>query len=160
MPTPEEIEELLEAVKDPEIPVISIRELGVLREVTVEDGTVNVTITPTYSGCPALAVMRQEVEEALRHAGIERFTVKQSIAPAWSTDWITESGRSKLLAYGIAPPPHSADIRALKGEAPAVACPQCGSTRTELVSQFGSTPCKALYTCTACKEPFDLFKCH
>lgn len=160
MRTPEEIEELLEAVTDPEIPVISIRELGVLRDVKVEEGVVNVTITPTYSGCPALDVMRQEVEATLRQAGIEHFNVERSIAPAWTTDWITESGRSKLLAYGIAPPPHSADIRALKGAAPAVACPQCGSTDTELVSQFGSTPCKALYTCTACKEPFDLFKCH
>lgn len=159
MRTEAEIEDLLEQVKDPEIPVISIRELGVLREVKVEGELVEVTITPTYSGCPAMDVMRQDVEQALRGAGIERFQVKQVLSPAWSTDWISEAGRRKLLAYGIAPPPHTADIRALKGGVPVTACPQCGSTDTVLVSQFGSTACKALYKCNACQEPFDLFKC-
>ncbi|MGB3869567.1 MAG: 1,2-phenylacetyl-CoA epoxidase subunit PaaD [Flavobacteriales bacterium] len=159
MRTEAEIRDLLEQVKDPEIPVISIRELGVLREVKVEGDAVEVIITPTYSGCPAMDVMQEDVEKALREAGIERFSVKQVLSPAWSTDWISKSGRKKLLDYGIAPPPHTSDIRALKGGAPVTACPQCGSTDTILVSQFGSTPCKALYRCNACLEPFDLFKC-
>ncbi len=159
MPTVADIEELLEEVKDPEIPVISIRELGVLREVKVLGDEVEVTITPTYSGCPAMDVMKIDVEKALHDAGIERFSVKQALSPAWSTDWISERGRKKLLDYGIAPPPHSADIRTLKGGAPVTACPQCGSTDTVLVSHFGSTACKALYKCNTCKEPFDLFKC-
>ena len=154
-----DIRALLEQVKDPEIPVISIRELGVLRDVKVEDGLVEVVITPTYSGCPAMDVMRQDVEKVLRDAGIERFSVKQVLSPAWSTDWISEGGRKKLLEYGIAPPPHTSDIRALKGGIPVTVCPQCGSSDTVLVSQFGSTPCKALYKCNSCQEPFDLFKC-
>lgn len=160
MPTAAQIEQLLEAVKDPEIPVISIRELGVLREVKVQGDAVEVTITPTYSGCPAMDFMRVEVERTLKQAGIGNFHVKQVLSPAWTTDWISESGKKKLLDFGIAPPPHSADIRALKGGSPAVACPQCGSKDTELLSQFGSTACKALYKCNDCKEPFDLFKCH
>ena len=159
MRTETEIRDLLETVKDPEIPVISIRELGVLREVHIEDGAVQVIITPTYSGCPAMDVMKQDVEHVLREAGVERFTVKQVLSPAWSTDWISESGRKKLLDYGIAPPPQTSDIRALKGGVPVTACPQCGSTDTVLVSQFGSTACKALYKCNTCQEPFDLFKC-
>lgn len=160
MRTAEDITALLEQVKDPEIPVISIRELGVLRDVAVTDGGVEVTITPTYSGCPAMDFMRFEVERTLREAGVEQFTVRQALSPAWTTDWISEEGRRKLLEFGIAPPPSSADIRALKGTAPAIACPLCGSTDTTLVSHFGSTACKALYKCNACKEPFDHFKCH
>ncbi len=159
MRTEAQIRDLLEQVKDPEIPVISLRELGVLREVNVDGDAVEVIITPTYSGCPAMDVMQEDVEKALRDAGIEDFRVKQVLSPAWSTDWITESGRKKLLDYGIAPPPHTSDIRALKGGVPVTACPQCGSTDTTLVSQFGSTPCKALYKCNTCQEPFDLFKC-
>ena len=159
MKTEAEIRDLLEQVKDPEIPVISIRELGVLREVTVNGDRVEVTITPTYSGCPAMDVMREDVEKALREAGVERFTVKQVLSPAWTTDWISVSGKKKLLDYGIAPPPHTSDIRALKGGVPVTTCPQCGSTDTVLVSHFGSTACKALYKCNACQEPFDLFKC-
>lgn len=160
MRTVAEIEALLEEVKDPEIPVINLRELGVLRGVKVEHGEVEVTITPTYSGCPAMDVMRLGVEQALRKGGVGRFTVKQVLSPAWSTDQISAEGRRKLSEYGIAPPPHSADIRALKGKLPAIACPQCGSTDTEMVSHFGSTACKALYRCRSCKEPFDHFKCH
>ncbi|MBK8581502.1 MAG: phenylacetate-CoA oxygenase subunit PaaJ [Flavobacteriales bacterium] len=159
MRTEAEIRDLLEQVKDPEIPVISIRELGVLREVTVNGDRVEVTITPTYSGCPAMDVMREDVEKALREAGVERFTVKQVLSPAWTTDWISVSGKKKLMDYGIAPPPHTSDIRALKGGVPVTTCPQCGSTDTVLVSHFGSTACKALYKCNACQEPFDLFKC-
>ena len=121
-----EIEALLEEVKDPEIPVISIRDLGVLRGIELIGNSVEVTITPTYSGCPAMDMMRAGVEDALRKAGIRDFKVKQVLSPAWTTDWISAEGRRKLLEYGIAPPPHSADIRALKGKSPAVACPQCG----------------------------------
>jgi ring-1,2-phenylacetyl-CoA epoxidase subunit PaaD len=155
-----DIEALLEEVKDPEIPVISIRDLGVLRGIELNGETVEVTITPTYSGCPAMDVMQFGVEKALRKAGIADFKVKQVLSPAWTTDWISAEGRKRLLEYGIAPPPHSSDIRALKGKSPAVACPQCGSTDTRLLSQFASTACKALYQCNSCKEPFDLFKCH
>lgn len=160
MKTVAEIEALLAEVKDPEIPVISLRELGVLRDIQVKDDLVEVTITPTYTGCPAMDVMRLGVEKALRQGGVGNFTVKQVLSPAWTTDWISEEGKRKLLEYGIAPPPHSSDIRALKGKSPEIACPQCGSTDTEMVSHFGSTACKALYRCNACKEPFDLFKCH
>lgn len=158
-PSLADVEAVLDHVTDPEIPVITVRELGVLRDVKVLDDAVEVTITPTYSGCPAMDVMRQDIERALHEAGIAKVVVKQVLSPAWTTDRISESGRRKLLAYGIAPPPHSADIRALNGAAPVVTCPQCGSTDTVLVSQFGSTACKALYKCNACSEPFDLFKC-
>ena len=160
MKTVAEIEALLEEVKDPEIPVISLRELGVLRDIRIEDDRVEVTITPTYTGCPAMDVMRWDVEKALRKGGVGKFSVKQVLSPAWTTDWISDEGKRKLLEYGIAPPPHSSDIRALKGKSPAIACPQCGSTDTEMISHFGSTACKALYRCNTCKEPFDLFKCH
>ena len=158
-PTKEGIYALLENVKDPEVPVISVRELGVLRDVSVEDGKVFVTITPTYTGCPAMDVMREDILAELDKAGIANVEVKQVLAPAWTTDWITEEGKAKLLAYGIAPPQKSADIRALKGEAPIVPCPQCGSKDTVMISLFGSTACKALWKCNACLEPFDQFKC-
>lgn len=157
--TTEDVLGLLEQVKDPEVPVISVRELGVLRAVDVTPDGVKVIITPTYSGCPAMDVMRAEIERTLHAAGIARVQVEQVLSPAWTTDWISASGRAKLQNYGIAPPPHSADIRALKGAAPAVKCPHCGSTRTVMISAFGSTACKALYKCEDCLEPFDLFKC-
>lgn len=159
MITKEQVLSLLDRVTDPEIPVISVRELGVLREVRVEGDTVRVTITPTYSGCPAMDVMRQDIEKELHDAGIAKVEVTQVLSPAWTTDWITAEGKAKLLAYGIAPPEKTADIRALKGEQPIVACPQCGSTNTVMVSAFGSTACKALWKCTDCLEPFDQFKC-
>jgi ring-1,2-phenylacetyl-CoA epoxidase subunit PaaD len=154
-----DVQAVLDQVTDPEIPVITVRELGVLRDVKIEGGTVEVTITPTYSGCPAMDVMRADIEKALHEAGIEKVNVKQVLSPAWSTDWISESGRKKLLDYGIAPPPHTSDIRALKGGVPVTICPQCGSSDTVLVSHFGSTACKALYKCNTCNEPFDLIKC-
>jgi len=157
--TEESIYALLENVKDPEVPVISVRELGVLRDVKVEDGKVLVTITPTYTGCPAMDVMREDILAELHKAGITNVEVKQVLAQAWTTDWITEEGKAKLLAYGIAPPEKTADIRALKGGTPVVECPQCGSKDTVMVSLFGSTACKALWKCNACLEPFDQFKC-
>lgn len=150
---------LLDRVKDPEIPAISVRELGVLREVEVLEEKVVVTITPTYTGCPAMDVMKQDIEAELRAAGIENVEVRQVLSPAWTTDWISDEGKAKLKAYGIAPPERTADIRALKGAAPVVECPQCGSRNTVMLSTFGSTACKSLWKCGDCLEPFDQFKC-
>lgn len=157
--TRDQILALLENVKDPEVPVISVRELGVLRDVEVLDGQVRVTITPTYTGCPAMDMMRGDILNELHQAGISNVEVKQVLAPAWTTDWISEVGKAKLKAYGIAPPEKTADIRALKGELPIVQCPQCGSKDTVMLSAFGSTACKALWKCKTCLEPFDQFKC-
>lgn len=158
-PTKADILHILEQVTDPEVPVINVRELGVLRDVNVEEERVVVTITPTYTGCPAMDAIKQDIEAALHAAGIAHVQVKQVLAPAWSTDEITEEGRRKLKEYGIAPPPRTADIRALRGAAPIVQCPHCGSTDTVMVSLFGSTACKALWKCNDCLEPFDQFKC-
>ena len=147
-------------VCDPEIPVLTLEDLGVLRDVrTDEDGRTVVTITPTYSGCPAMLMMEVEILKALREAGFEDATVETVLSPAWTTDWLSDAGREKLRAYGIAPPvPASTSRQALFGR-DAVDCPQCGSSDTERVSEFGSTACKALYRCRACAEPFDYFKC-
>jgi ring-1,2-phenylacetyl-CoA epoxidase subunit PaaD len=157
--TIDDVLRILDRVTDPEIPVISVRELGVLRDVAVDGDKVTVIITPTYSGCPAMDVMRQDIEKELRAEGITDVEVKQVLSPAWTTDWISDAGKAKLKAYGIAPPEKTADIRALKGEAPIVECPQCGSKNTVMVSAFGSTACKALWKCNDCLEPFDQFKC-
>ena len=157
--TRQHILELLENVKDPEVPVISVRELGVLRDVEVNGEKVLVTITPTYTGCPAMDTMREDIVKELHSAGIMDVEVKQILSPPWTTDWISDAGKAKLKAYGIAPPEKTADIRALKGELPIVECPQCGSKDTVMVSAFGSTACKALWKCKACLEPFDQFKC-
>lgn len=148
------------AVCDPEIPVLTIADLGVLRSVSVgADGTVDVAITPTYSGCPAMTMIALEVETALARAGIPHARVRSVLSPAWTTDWMTEQGRRKLRAYGIAPPSSGAGRGALFGE-DSVACPHCGSSDTERLAEFGSTACKALWRCRACREPFDHFKCH
>lgn len=146
-------------VVDPEIPVLTIADLGVLREVTVTDDGVEVAITPTYSGCPAMNMIALEIELALTRQGILNSKVKTVLSPAWTTDWMTDDGRRKLKDYGIAPPIAGSGRRALFGEQE-VACPQCGSTETEVLSEFGSTSCKALWRCRACREPFDYFKCH
>jgi ring-1,2-phenylacetyl-CoA epoxidase subunit PaaD len=147
-------------VVDPEIPVLTIADLGVLRGVEATDDGVSVTITPTYTGCPAMNMIAVEVERALARAGIPGATVRQVMSPAWTTDWMTQEGREKLRAYGIAPPPKAAGRRALFGDAASVACPRCASTNTEQLAEFGSTACKSLWRCRACAEPFDLFKCH
>lgn len=147
------------AVVDPEIPVLTIADLGVLRDVSVNDGRVDVAITPTYLGCPAMNMITLEIELALERAGIAGATVRTVLSPAWTTDWMTEDGRRKLRDYGIAPPQPGGGRRALFGEQE-VACPQCGSTDTEVLSEFGSTSCKSLWRCRACREPFDYFKCH
>ncbi|MGX1321036.1 ring-1,2-phenylacetyl-CoA epoxidase subunit PaaD [Bradyrhizobium sp. USDA 377] len=147
------------SVVDPEIPVLSIADLGVLRDVVLDGDHVEVAITPTYSGCPAMNMIALEVEIALERAGFRQPKVRTVLSPAWTTDWMSEEGREKLRAYGIAPPQASSSRRALFGEQ-AVACPQCGSDKTELLSEFGSTSCKALWRCKTCREPFDYFKCH
>ena len=147
------------SVVDPEIPVLTIADLGVLRDVTMTGDRVEVAITPTYSGCPAMNMIALEIELALERAGFHQPKVRTVLSPAWTTDWMSEEGRQKLRAYGIAPPQASSSRRALFG-VQAVACPPCGSENTELLSEFGSTSCKALWRCKACREPFDYFKCH
>jgi ring-1,2-phenylacetyl-CoA epoxidase subunit PaaD len=147
------------SVVDPEIPVLTIADLGVLREVTVNDGCVEVAITPTYSGCPAMNMIGLEIELALQRAGFGNAKVRTVLSPAWTTDWMSEDGRRKLREYGIAPPLVAGSRRALFG-VEQVACPQCGSKDTEVLSEFGSTSCKALWRCKSCREPFDYFKCH
>jgi len=146
-------------VVDPEIPVLTIADLGVLRDVTVTDEGVEVAITPTYSGCPAMNMIALEIELTLAREGIRNSKVRTVLSPAWTTDWMTEHGRQKLKDYGIAPPQAGSGRRALFGEQQ-VACPQCGSIDTEVLSEFGSTSCKALWRCRSCREPFDYFKCH
>ncbi len=147
-------------VVDPEIPVLTIADLGVLRAVAIaEDGTVDVEITPTYSGCPAMNMISVEIDLALARAGFSRTRVRTVLSPAWTTDWMSEDGRRKLLEYGIAPPTRGAGRGALFGTAE-ISCPRCGSPETEKLSEFGSTSCKSLWRCRACHEPFDHFKCH
>ena len=140
--------EVLERVPDPEIPAVSVVDLGIVREV----GRGRVTITPTYTGCPATQVIESDIRTALDAAGFREVAIETILSPPWTTDWISEAGRAKLKAYGIAPPV-SAGQRAVE-------CPQCASSETEEISRFGSTPCKAQWRCRACLEPFDLFKCH
>jgi ring-1,2-phenylacetyl-CoA epoxidase subunit PaaD len=146
-------------VVDPEIPVLSIADLGVLREVRIAGDTVEVVITPTYSGCPAMRMIELEIETALRAAGIDKLRIRTVLSPAWTTDWLSGDGRRKLAQYGIAPPERAASRHALFA-ADAPSCPRCGSAQTERLAEFGSTACKALYRCRACAEPFDYFKCH
>lgn len=154
----------LEHLADPEIPVISLRELGILRDIHIgPDGDLEVIITPTYSGCPAMGQIEDDVRAALRGKGIPARVVTR-LAPAWTTDWITDSGKQKLQAYGIAPPHRTpvggsvVQFMAHPRDVEAVACPRCGSERTRESSRFGSTACKALYKCDACQEAFDYFK--
>jgi ring-1,2-phenylacetyl-CoA epoxidase subunit PaaD len=153
---------VLETVPDPEVPVLSLRELGVVREVGVRgDGWLEVVLTPTYSGCPATEVIAESVKAALEGEGLGPVAVTHRLAPAWTTDWISEAGRRRLREYGIAPPAH---LAAGGGEQPIrlrlrnVPCPRCGSADTERLSAFGSTACKALHRCLACREPFEHFK--
>lgn len=144
-------------VPDPEIPVLTLEDLGILRGVDEAEGKAIVRLSPTYSGCPATAAIELSVASALEEAGIPA-RIDRVLSPPWTTDWITEAGRAKLTAYGIAPPV-SGGKATLFGEAPDVPCPRCGATQTERVSEFGSTPCKAHWRCRACGEPFDYFKC-
>lgn len=149
----------LEEVADPEIPVLSIIDLGVVREVEVIENQCQITITPTYSGCPAMKHIENQIIEMLTSKGVSSVHVKHVLSPAWTTDWISESGRKKLLEYGIAPPVDEVDKSILFADAPKVNCPRCRSGSTRMVSLFGSTACKAQYQCKDCLEPFDYFKC-
>ena len=167
---PEQVWSWLAEVPDPEIPVISVVDLGIVRDVAIDgdSGECVVTITPTYSGCQAMQVIAEDVEAALRARGLARVRIATQLSPAWTTDWMSDAGKAALRGYGIAPPVQQViDISALsKGvkrhaiRQPQVDCPHCGSSHTRLTSQFGSTPCKALYQCLDCREPFDYFKCH
>ncbi|MQA40489.1 phenylacetate-CoA oxygenase subunit PaaJ [Rugamonas sp. FT29W] len=174
----EQIWAWLGEVSDPEIPVISIVDLGIVRDVQLAaDGACTVTITPTYSGCPAMQVIADAITDALHAHGLQDVRLQNQLSPAWTTDWMSEAGKAKLQGYGIAPPAQQViDISGLRAGVGAdgalaaisrraqprltVACPNCGSRHTEITSQFGSTPCKALYKCLDCREPFDYFKCH
>jgi ring-1,2-phenylacetyl-CoA epoxidase subunit PaaD len=147
----------LQSVKDPEIPVISVVEMGIVREVTVTDEGVTVKMTPTFAGCPALEVMRQDIERRVKGLGIEDVSVQVLLHPPWSSDWISEAGRQKLKGFGLAPPPrHGGRIEVTFYER--VACPRCDSTNTTLRNNFGPTLCRAMYTCDNCQEPFEQFK--
>jgi ring-1,2-phenylacetyl-CoA epoxidase subunit PaaD len=149
-PTLETVWGWLDTVPDPEIPVISLTDLGIIRDVQWQDDTLEVTVTPTYSGCPATTIINLDIETALRRHGIEKLALKRQLSPAWTSDWMTDSGRAKLEGYGIAPPQPAGGPQH---------CPRCKSTHVEKISQFGSTPCKAQWRCTDCLEPFDYFKC-
>jgi ring-1,2-phenylacetyl-CoA epoxidase subunit PaaD len=147
-------------VCDPEIPVLTLDDLGVIRAVEIaSDDEVEISITPTYSGCPAMAAMALDLQTALVEAGLPKARIKTVLSPVWTTDWMTASGKEKLFAYGIAPPAAKASRRALFGDDDALKCPVCGSLQTVKLSEFGSTSCKSLWRCEACLEPFDAFKC-
>ena len=150
---------LISEIPDPEIPVITIKDLGILREVKFIDEECIVTITPTYTACPAMGMIEDQIKEILSSNGIQKVKVKLTYTPAWTTDWLTQDAKLKLKKYGIAPPNHSSCSKLF--EAPGlVTCPRCDSKHTQLISRFGSTACKALYKCDDCTETFDLFKCH
>ena len=151
---------LLETVPDPEIPVLSVIDLGVIRKIDELENKLIITITPTYSGCPAMNQFEADIISHLTKSGYKNIEIKTTYQPAWTTDWLTEEAKLKLEKYGIAPPQEkTTDKSFLLGEQPIVKCPQCKSANTKVVSQFGSTACKALYQCNDCKEPFDYFKC-
>ena len=153
---------ILDSVTDPEVPVLTILDLGIVREaVFTDDGLIKIVITPTYSGCPAMDVIQFEINAALENAGFHNAIIETNLSPAWTTDWMTEEGKEKLKTYGIAPPAEkTSDPSFLTGSGKVIACPHCGSNHTEMISLFGSTACKSLYKCNDCKEPFDYFKCH
>lgn len=159
-PNKENIIQLLREIPDPEIPVTDIWELGILRDVNILDNKVEVVITPTYSGCPAMKQIEDDIVSKLHENGLNEVTVKMIYNPPWTTDWITDEAKEKLRRYGIAPPEKTTvDKGALIGKPKVLACPHCGSQHTQMISQFGSTACKALYQCQDCMEPFDYFKC-
>lgn len=144
-------------VPDPEIPVVSLVEMGIIRKVALRDDTVTVTMTPTFSGCPALHMMRDQITQRLLQMGLKEVTIQTTFNPPWTSDWITESARSKLRAFGLAPPPrHGGSFEIVLMDS--VSCPHCGSQNTTLRNSFGSTPCRMIYVCNACQEPFEQFK--
>jgi ring-1,2-phenylacetyl-CoA epoxidase subunit PaaD len=157
----EKILSILETVTDPEVPVLSVIDLGIVRELREEDGNIEVVITPTYSGCPAMDVISMNIRIAVSTLGFKSVRVTHVLSPAWTTDWMSEAGKQKLKDYGIAPPTPKQQVCNEKLFAEeAIQCPHCNSWHTHRVSEFGSTACKALYVCDDCKEPFDYFKCH
>ncbi len=155
---------LLEQVNDPEVPVLTVLDLGIVRDVRINDDTqeMEIVITPTYTGCPAMDLIRMNIRMVLLREGFSNVKISQVLSPAWTTDWMSEHGKEKLKVYGIAPPNHKQLVCTPDAfqEEEAVQCPLCHSYHTRLVSRFGSTACKALYQCNDCKEPFDYFKCH
>ena len=160
MKTKEDIFALLHEIPDPEIPVISIVELGVIRDVVIADKNIEVTITPTYSGCPAMKQMEDDVRKKLKENGFEEIKINTVFNPAWTTDWLSKEARQKLQNYGIAPPEENTTDKSFLTNRPKnITCPRCKSKNTVMVSQFGSTACKALYKCSDCLEAFDYFKC-
>lgn len=158
-PTETEIWALLESVPDPEIPVLNVVDLGIVRRVDVGADGVEVLVTPTYSGCPATEVIEQSIVDSLEKNGVGKVRLTRVLSPPWTTAWLSDAGREKLRAYGIAPPQERAGKRELLDTLRWIACPRCRSTSTTLVSEFGSTPCKASYKCDDCLEPFEYFKC-
>jgi ring-1,2-phenylacetyl-CoA epoxidase subunit PaaD len=158
-PHTEAIWELLEHVKDPEVPVLSVVDLGIIRDVELDGNGVIITITPTYTGCPAMKTIENDIQDTLNGQGIIVHEIKTVISPAWTTDWISEKGRKNLEEYGIAPPQNEVDKTVLFAEPTVVPCPLCKSRNTKMISLFGSTACKAQYQCNECLEPFDYFKC-
>ncbi len=158
--TKDAIWELMKEINDPEIPVLSVIDLGIVRDININNEEIEIIITPTYSGCPAMDVISMHIRMSLLQNGYKKIKITQQLSPAWTTDWMTREGKEKLKAYGIAPPVgKSFDKKYLEDEL-RVACPQCHSVNTKFISQFGSTACKALYRCDECLEPFDYFKCH
>jgi ring-1,2-phenylacetyl-CoA epoxidase subunit PaaD len=159
MVTEKEIWAYLEEVSDPEIPVLTVVDLGVIRSVSLKENLCTIVITPTYSGCPAMKVIEEDIIALLKEKGIPNIKVELTLFPAWTTDWLTENGKNKLREYGIAPPENEVDKSVLFAEPTVVPCPLCKSKNTRMISQFGSTACKAHHQCNECLEPFDYFKC-
>lgn len=158
--TEEHIWQILEEVPDPEIPVLNLLDLGIIRDVILNEDEIEIVVTPTYSGCPATSMINMAIKMKLIEKGFNNIKITNRLSPVWTTDWMTEEGKQKLKAYGIAPPVYSKNNDELFSKTDEVECPLCGSKHTHLVSQFGSTACKALYQCDDCREPFDYFKCH
>ena len=158
----EQIYKWLAEISDPEIPALSILDLGIVRDVVfIDDGKeITVTITPTYSGCPAMDLISMQIRMGLMSRGYKKVNIEMQLAPAWTTDWITEEGKIKMKTYGIAPPVRKSKEALGLFEEDEIACPRCNSNHTEMVSQFGATSCKSMYRCMDCKEPFEHFKCH
>ena len=153
----EKIWDILETITDPEIPVLTIMDLGIVRDVKIHADEIQVIITPTYTGCPAMDMIAMNIRLGLAENGYKNIKITSVLSPAWTTDWMSAAGKEKLREYGIAPPVSASDRDGVIGK---IQCPQCQSTDIKLISQFGSTACKALYQCNDCKEPFDYFKCH
>lgn len=157
-PSPADVRAWLDHVADPEIPILSVNDLGVVRDVEVADGRVTVAVAPTYTGCPATEVIERLIVNELRRRGVAGVRIERVLSPPWTTDWLSDAGRAKLLAYGIAPPARGAAARTLRAES-GIPCPRCASSATTRISEFGSTPCKASFRCDECLEPFEYFKC-